>query len=61
MIVIARVGVTARSDLPQAAANLRHSPTPLIGIVVLEPRTIDETYYPAVTRGTQVPDTAVTS
>jgi capsular exopolysaccharide synthesis family protein len=49
--VVARVGVTARADLPSAAANLRHSPTPLIGVVVLEHREIDETYYPAVSKG----------
>ena len=50
VVLVARVGVTARADLPAAAANLRHSPTPLIGAVVLEPRTFDETYYPAMAR-----------
>ena len=54
--VVARVGVTARVDLPQAAANLRHSPTPLIGVVVLEHRVIDETYYPAVSKGARMAD-----
>lgn len=54
--VVARVGLTARADLPAAAANLRHSPTPLIGVIVLEPREIDETYYPAVTKGARAPD-----
>jgi capsular exopolysaccharide synthesis family protein len=53
VIVVARVGVTNRSDLPAAAANLRQVPTPIVGVVVLEPRTIDETYYPAVSKGTQ--------
>lgn len=52
VVVVARVGVTNRADLPAAAANLRQVPTPIIGVVVLEPRTIDETYYPAVTKGT---------
>ena len=49
--IVARVGVTARSDLVTAAANLRHSPTPIVGVVLLERRTIDETYYPAVSKG----------
>ena len=56
VVLIARVGVTARADLPAAAATIRHSPTPLLGAVVLESRTIDQSYYPAVSRGTQVPE-----
>jgi capsular exopolysaccharide synthesis family protein len=51
VIVVARVGVTARADLPSTVSNLRHSPTPLLGIVVLEQREIDNAYYPAVSRG----------
>jgi Mrp family chromosome partitioning ATPase len=51
VIVVARVGTTARSDLVAAGANLRHSPTPIVGSVVLERRTIDETYYPAMAKG----------
>jgi Mrp family chromosome partitioning ATPase len=51
VIVAARVGLTARSDLTAAAANLRHSPAPIVGAVVLEHRTIDETYYPAIAKG----------
>ena len=51
VLVVARVGVTARADLNAAAASLRHSPAPVVGAVVLEPRTIDETYYPALSRG----------
>jgi capsular exopolysaccharide synthesis family protein len=51
VVVVARVGVTDREDLVNAAANLRHSPTPIIGVVLLESRTIDETYYPAVSKG----------
>src|SRR5205807_10156845 len=47
VVFVARVGVTDRADLPAAVANLRHIPTPVIGAVVLEPRTFDETYYPA--------------
>ena len=53
VIVVARVGTTQRADLPAAAANLRQVPTPIVGVVVLEERTIDETYYPAVSRGAQ--------
>jgi capsular exopolysaccharide synthesis family protein len=52
VVVVARVGVTARVDLATAAANLRHSPTPIVGVVVLERRQIDETYYPALAKGT---------
>jgi Mrp family chromosome partitioning ATPase len=55
VIVVARVGVTARADLPNAYANLRHSPVPIVGTVVLEHRVIDETYYPAITKGAQQP------
>jgi capsular exopolysaccharide synthesis family protein len=62
VIVVARVGTTARTDLVSAAANLRHSPTPIVGIVVLERRTIDETYYPAMAKGSvpQVTETVET-
>jgi receptor protein-tyrosine kinase len=59
VVVVARVGVTQRANLPAAAANLRHSPTPIVGSVLLEPRTVDETYYPAMSKGRPVvPDTA---
>ena len=51
VIVVARVGVTKRADLPAAAAALRQVPTPVIGVVVLNHREIDDTYYPAVSRG----------
>ena len=62
VIVVARVGATARTDLVNAAVNLRHSPTPIVGSVVLERRTIDETYYPAMSKGSlpQVPEPAET-
>jgi Mrp family chromosome partitioning ATPase len=57
VVVVARVGVTDRSDLSRAGANLRHSPTPIVGVVVLEPRTVDQTYYPSMSRGAPaVPD-----
>jgi non-specific protein-tyrosine kinase len=55
VVVIARVGVTARADLAAASANLRHSPVPIVGAVVLDRRTIDETYYPAIAKGAQAP------
>jgi receptor protein-tyrosine kinase len=51
VIVVARVGITNRVDLPAAAGNLRQVPTPIVGVVLLEQRTIDETYYPAVSKG----------
>jgi capsular exopolysaccharide synthesis family protein len=51
VVAVARVSVTKRADLPAAAANLRQVPTPLIGVVLLEQRVIDDTYYPAVARG----------
>jgi capsular exopolysaccharide synthesis family protein len=61
VIVVARVGVTDRADLAAAAANLRHSPVPIVGSLVLERRTIDETYYPAIARGASVsPEAAET-
>ena len=50
IVLVARVGVTNRGDLRAAVTNLRHSPTPVIGAVVLEPRSFDETYYPAMAR-----------
>lgn len=60
IVAVARVGVTKRADLPQITANLRHSPTPLVGAVVLETRTVDSTYYPAISKGQQaaVPEAA---
>ena len=51
VVVIARVGVTDREDLVTASANLRHSPTPIIGTIVLSQQMIDETYYPTRTEG----------
>jgi receptor protein-tyrosine kinase len=45
VIMVARVGITNRNDLPQAAANLRHSPTPIVGVVLLRPQAIDGNYY----------------
>jgi receptor protein-tyrosine kinase len=51
VVVVARVGVTDRADLLELAASLRHSPTPIVGSVLLERRTIDQTYYPAVSAG----------
>ena len=51
IVLVARVGVTNRADLPAAAADLRHSPTPIVGTIVLSPQMIDETYYPTRTEG----------
>jgi capsular exopolysaccharide synthesis family protein len=51
IVLVARVGVTNRADLPAAAANLRHSPTPIVGTIVLNPQMIDESYYPTRTEG----------
>ncbi len=51
IVLVARVGVTNRADLPAAAANLRHSPTPIVGTIVLSPQMIDEAYYPTRTEG----------
>jgi Mrp family chromosome partitioning ATPase len=51
IVLVTRVGVTNRADLPAAAASLRHSPTPLIGTIVLSPQMIDEAYYPTLTEG----------
>jgi tyrosine-protein kinase len=51
VVLVARVGVTNRSDLPAAAGNLRHSPTPIVGTIVLSQQLIDETYYPTRTEG----------
>jgi capsular exopolysaccharide synthesis family protein len=45
VVVVARVGVTARADLPAMATTLRQSPTPIVGAVVLEPREVEQTYY----------------
>jgi capsular exopolysaccharide synthesis family protein len=50
VVLVARVGVTKRDDLLAAVANLRHGPAPVLGLVVFEPRAVDEAYYPAATR-----------
>jgi capsular exopolysaccharide synthesis family protein len=52
VLFVAWVGATARTDLVNAAATLRHSPTPIVGAVVIERRTVDETYYPAMAGAT---------
>lgn len=62
IVLVARVGVTERHDLGAAIANLRHIPTPLIGAVVLQPQRLDDSYYPAVSKGAApVPDGAALS
>jgi capsular exopolysaccharide synthesis family protein len=48
ILFVAWIGSTARADLITGASTLRHSPTPIVGAVVLERRTVDETYYPAI-------------
>jgi Mrp family chromosome partitioning ATPase len=45
VVVVGRVGLTKRADLVAAAANLRHTPTPILGAVILEPRAVGEAYY----------------
>jgi capsular exopolysaccharide synthesis family protein len=57
VVVVARIGLTERAHIPAAIANLRQVPTPLVGIVLLEPKTVDQTYYPAMSRGTPVAET----
>jgi polysaccharide biosynthesis transport protein len=62
IVLVARVGVTQRTDLVTAVANLRHLPTPIVGGIVLEPRDVDRTYYPAAAKGdAAVVDTAASS
>ena len=45
VVLVGRAHFTKRADLLTAAANLRHTPTPVIGVVVLEPRAVTEAYY----------------
>jgi capsular exopolysaccharide synthesis family protein len=45
VVLVGRVGLTNRADLVAAAANLRHTPTPILGAVILEPRAVSEAYY----------------
>jgi capsular exopolysaccharide synthesis family protein len=45
VVLVARIGITERGNLSTAAASLRHSPTPLVGLVMLEPRSVDDSYY----------------
>jgi hypothetical protein len=42
---VARVGRTKREDLLAAMLNLGHSRTSILGVVVLEPRSIDGKYF----------------
>lgn len=46
-LLVARVGKTRRKDLVSAGDALRRTPTPLVGVVVFEPRSLDSAYYPA--------------
>jgi len=45
-LIVARAGKTNRDDLVTAANALKRTPTPLIGAVVFEPRSLDSAYYP---------------
>lgn len=45
--LVARVGLTKRKDLEAAAASLRHTPTPIVGVVVFERRAPSAAYYPS--------------
>lgn len=58
IVLVARVGVTERSHLSATVGVFRKVPTPLVGYVLLEPKTIDETYYPALSRAATVPETS---
>lgn len=44
VVVVARVGSTQRADLRSAAADLRHTSVPVIGLVVLERRAAEYPY-----------------
>jgi capsular exopolysaccharide synthesis family protein len=48
VVLIARTGVTKPDQLRSAALSLEQTDTPVIGLVVYEPRQIDRTYYPAM-------------
>jgi succinoglycan biosynthesis transport protein ExoP len=45
VILVGRVGMTKRADLQTVAMSLRHGPTPIVGVVILEPRAVDMSYY----------------
>jgi capsular exopolysaccharide synthesis family protein len=48
VVLVARTGVTKPEQLKSAALSLEQTDTPVIGLVVYEPRQIDRTYYPAM-------------
>jgi Mrp family chromosome partitioning ATPase len=50
VVLVARIGTTTRKDLTTAAANLRHSPTPIVGAVVFDKRAPSSVYYPSPSR-----------
>jgi succinoglycan biosynthesis transport protein ExoP len=54
-LVVARTGKTQKADLVAAAAALKRTPTPLVGAVIFEPRSLDSTYYPS-SGGVRTPD-----
>lgn len=45
IVIVARVGLTRREDLLAAVLNLSHTRTPISGLVVLEPRSVDRRYF----------------
>ena len=45
VVIVARVGRTKREDLHATMLNLGHSRTSILGLVVLEPRSIDGKYF----------------
>jgi capsular exopolysaccharide synthesis family protein len=58
VVVVARAGLTKPSDLTAAAASLRQSQTPIVGLVVFEEHTV-EPYYPVSRPKGQVHDPAL--
>ena len=51
IVVVTRIKTVRRPMMNELARQLSTVPTPVLGVVVLEQRDIDETYYPAASKG----------
>ena len=59
VLMVARSGITSRQDLLSGMASVRQTRTPVVGLVMFEPVTTDDAYYPAVVGSRPVvPDSA---
>jgi capsular exopolysaccharide synthesis family protein len=60
-VLVARAGMTKLRDVEAGAATVRQTGTPVIGLVLFEPRPVDSRYYPGMARQVRERDAPVSS